>query len=194
MNGQDRIHARTFLEEKRLSSDQIEQVMAESDRTGRSIREIAVGRGLLSALDFQVGPSKQVSTGTIFLLFAGLMVLMGGALLATWHFQKRSHARDSLAKARAAMAVVEARSKTTPGSPDVTRALNGPLADYSAYLETLPDDAEALIERAAIYEHLRRYDLAIADLRRAAQLKPDRAAALEQKIVQLRRLSSQNLK
>lgn len=179
MNERERALVRRVLENKHLSSDQVEQLMAESSRTGRSVREIAIGRGLLSAMDFQVEAPKQVPTFTIVLIFAGLMVFMGLALLTTRSFQARSQARNALAKAR-----VEAPA----------HALNDALGDYGKYLETFPDDVDVRIERAGILEQLRRYDLAIADLRRAAQLKPDLAAALEQRIAELRRQSSQRPK
>jgi len=175
VNEQERNLVRRVLESKRLSSDQVDQLMAEGSRTGRSIREIAIGRGLLSAQDFQAQPPKQVATSTILFIFAGLMVFMGLALLTTRTFQARSQARDSLTKAR-----VEG----------LAHKPNEALVDFTRYLETFPDDVDVRIERAGILEQLRRYDLAISDLRRAAELKPDRAAALEQHILELRRLSS----
>jgi hypothetical protein len=90
MNDEDRILARRVLDRKRLTSDQVHQVLAECGRSGRSFRDIALGRGLASVQDFEVLPPKQLPTAQVLLIFAGLMLLMGLALMATRYFQVRS--------------------------------------------------------------------------------------------------------
>lgn len=184
MSENDIILARRVLEKKRLSSDQIDQLMAECDRTGRPFRELALGRGLLSAQDFLVEPPKQVATAQILLLFAGLMLFMGLALLGTNYYQKRSHARDVLTKVRMTMA-------TSPVNPLVWTEV---IAGYTAYLEEYPDDAAVLIDRADAYQFHRDYGFAIADLERAARLKPERAEALKTQIAQLHDLHTRGRK
>jgi tetratricopeptide (TPR) repeat protein len=49
MNEQDKAHARRAIEEKKLSIEQVEEIRAEVDRTGRPFLDVARSRGLLSA-------------------------------------------------------------------------------------------------------------------------------------------------
>jgi hypothetical protein len=90
MSENDRILAARLLDKKKLSEGQAQQLLEEAGRTGRSLKEIALGRGLVSAQDCVAEPAKQVPTAVVLLLFAGLMLLMGIALLVTRHFQERS--------------------------------------------------------------------------------------------------------
>ena len=72
MTEQDRALARRALDRHRLSSGQVEQLLEEAGRTGRSFRELAIGRGLLSAQDFRAAPAKQMTLPVLLLLGAGL--------------------------------------------------------------------------------------------------------------------------
>jgi uncharacterized protein YciI len=74
------------------------------------------------------------------------------------------------------------------GSPEAVLALNEAFVGYNGYLEVLPDDADVRIERARTHQMRRNYDLAITDLERAAELKPERAQALKDQVSQLRLL------
>lgn len=104
---------------------------------------------------------------------------------------RESKAKQSLAKAREAMA----RAGDRPTSnPEVVLALNEAFVGYNGYLDVLPDDADVRIERAKTHQMRRNYDLAIADLERAAQLKPERAQALKDQVSQLRLLLARNPK
>ena len=229
MNESDKVLARRALEKKRLTIGQVEQLLAEAGRSGRSFRDVALGRGLLSAQDFEAAPPpKPMPTPYLLLLFASLMIFMGLLLATTWHLQERSKrdvelavgqsrnmteadrlssearrgyersiiaereakARQALAKARTAMAKVA----TAPSiaTPEATQALNEAFVGYNAYLDVLPDDADVRLERAKTHEMRRNYDLAIADLERAAQLKPDQAKPLNDRIAQLRLLLARN--
>jgi len=86
------------------------------------------------------------------------------------------------------MARTDALLKAGTASPDLAQALNEAFVGYNAYLDVLPDDADVRIERARTHQLRRNFDLAIADLERAAELKPDRAPALRDQVAQLRLL------
>jgi hypothetical protein len=107
---------------------------------------------------------------------------------------RETRAKEALAKARDAMARVDARMRTTATSPEITLALNEAFVGYNAYLDVLPDDADVRIERARTHTLRRNYDLAIADLERSADLKPERAQALKDQAAQLRLLLARNPK
>jgi tetratricopeptide (TPR) repeat protein len=96
---------------------------------------------------------------------------------------REAKAKQSLAKARAAMARV---GNSPANTPEATLALNEAFVGYNGYLEVLPDDADVRVERARTHQLRRNYDLAIADLERAAQLKPETAKACQDQIAQLR--------
>jgi hypothetical protein len=72
MSEQDQVFARRLLEKKRLSSAQVEQLLDEAARSGRSFRDVALGRGLVSAQDFQPIPPRQIPLPLLILLGAGL--------------------------------------------------------------------------------------------------------------------------
>ncbi|HZE97903.1 MAG TPA: hypothetical protein VE981_12820 [Planctomycetota bacterium] len=224
MNEQDKAVARRALRDKRLSIDQVEQIKAEVERTGRPFREIAFGRGLLSAEDLKARPPKQMPTVYVALLAASLVIFMALLIATTAHLQERSRkdeelavgssrnmseterksaqarkgydrsiiqaretrAKEALAKARAAMARADTALKTAPQSPEISLALDEAFTNYNVYLESLPDDADVRIERSRTHTLRRNYDLAIADLERAAQLKPAAAKACQDQISQLR--------
>jgi len=90
MSEQDRALAHRALERNRLSSGQAEQLLEEAARTGRSFRELANGRGLLTAQDFQALPPKQVPLPVMVLLGVGLTVFALVVVIATMN---RSAAR-----------------------------------------------------------------------------------------------------
>src|SRR6185503_10880040 len=48
MNEQDKAAARRAIEEKKLTIEQVEEIRAEVDRTGRSFQDVAAARGLLA--------------------------------------------------------------------------------------------------------------------------------------------------
>ncbi|HVE38906.1 MAG TPA: hypothetical protein VNM14_03395 [Planctomycetota bacterium] len=91
-------------------------------------------------------------------------------------------AREHLAKARAAMTRVE--KLTEPAERN--KALNEAFVGYNMYLQEMPDDVEVRIERAGTHQARRNYDLAIADLERAIELRRDLEPALRDRIIQLR--------
>jgi tetratricopeptide (TPR) repeat protein len=258
VNEQDKAFARKALEEKRLTIEQVQEIRAEVDRSGRPFEEVAIARGLLRApkpapISAPPPPAPPAPVGPrvpadrkspleealekllpssrfprlYFLLLVASFVIFAGLLLLTVNkmqensskeqdlaveqskniteaerksaeamrgYQRsviearEAHARQGLAKAREAMARVDDRMKTTSSSPDITLALNEAFVGYNTYLDVLPDDADVRIERARTHQLRRNYDLAIADLERASQLKPDRAAALRDQITQLRLL------
>jgi hypothetical protein len=75
MSDQDQLLARRVLEKGRLSRVQAEALLEEAARTGRSFRDLAVGRGLLSAQDFQAPRPRQVPLPVVILLGVGLTIL-----------------------------------------------------------------------------------------------------------------------
>jgi hypothetical protein len=91
-------------------------------------------------------------------------------------------AREHLNKARAAMAWAEKLGDT----PERRQALNEAFVGYNMYLQEMPDDVEVRIERAGTHQARRNYDLAIADLDRVIQLRPDLEPSLKERIAQLR--------
>jgi len=96
---------------------------------------------------------------------------------------RETRAKDALKKARDAMA----RAAVAGISPaEQTLALNDAFVGYNTYLDVLPDDADVRVERSKTHELRRNYDLAIADLERVIQLKPDTAKTHQDKIAQLR--------
>src|SRR5436853_1052222 len=72
---------------------------------------------------------------------------------------RESKARQSLAKAREAMARVGDRPSS---NPEVVLALNEAFVGYNGYLDVLPNDADVRIERARTHQMRRNYDLAIS--------------------------------
>jgi tetratricopeptide (TPR) repeat protein len=101
---------------------------------------------------------------------------------------REAHARQALAKAREAMARADERLKTAASSPEIRLALNEAFVGYNTYLEELPDDADVRLERARTHQLRRNYDLAIADLERVIELKPESAKTCQDRIAQLRLL------
>ncbi len=90
MTKQDQALARRALERNRLGSGQVEQLLEEAGRTGRSFRELAIGRGLLTAQDFQPLPRKEVPLSVLLLLGVGLTLV---ALLIVITTMNRASAR-----------------------------------------------------------------------------------------------------
>lgn len=82
MKEQDKVIARWALQRKRLSIEQVEQIAAEAGKTGRSFKDVAVGRGLLSAQDFQAPPPRKIPA-VYFVLMACSLLIFGGLLAAT---------------------------------------------------------------------------------------------------------------
>jgi hypothetical protein len=203
MTDNDRILAQRVLEKKRLSVEQVQQLLAECDRSGHSFRDIALGRGLLSAQDFQVVPPKQIPLPVMLILGVGLSILAIVVVNTTLNRQEETkttavqaadplaiRAKQSLAKAREAMARADSQTKDAGASPDHQSLLDEAIAGYGAYLQRMADDADVRIERARAYELRGLYDQAIADLEIAARAKPDRAPALQDKIARLRPLQT----
>ena len=174
MNEMNEILARRAIEANRLSRDQADQLLEEARRTGRSFRDIALGRGLLSAQDLEHRPPKKVETFKIVMMFGGLMAFMILVLAATRYFQEQRQARSELARARAAV------QSSAPGIA---------LSSYTAYLDLKPEDADVFVERARLYRRLRKVDLAIADYQRAAKLNPALAPSIKTEIDSLRQTS-----
>ncbi len=83
MTEQDRALARRALERRRLSSGQVELLLEEARRTGRSFRDLAIGRGLLSAEDFRPIPPRQVPLPVLLLLGAGLTIFAVAVVVST---------------------------------------------------------------------------------------------------------------
>jgi tetratricopeptide (TPR) repeat protein len=97
MREQDKIIARWALQRKRLSIEQVEQIRIESDRSGRTFKDIAVGRGLLSADDFKPPPARKIPP-VYFVLLACTLVIFGGLLFATlYRMQERTRKDEDLA-------------------------------------------------------------------------------------------------
>jgi hypothetical protein len=155
MSEQDKLLARRVLEKKRLSSDQVDQLLLEADRTGRSFRDLALGRGLLSVQDFQAPPAKETPLQIKVLLGVGLSVFAIAVVLSTMQRRPQkptaaeadlldtaARAGQALAKARRAMAAAARQS------PPPAAVLDEAIAGYSAYLREFPDDAAIVAERA----------------------------------------------
>lgn len=83
----DKVLAKRAIDAGRLTVDQAKDLLMEAGRSKRSFTHVAVGRGLLSPQDLQAPAAKPPPTAQILLLFVGLMVLMGLAILATKHAQ-----------------------------------------------------------------------------------------------------------
>jgi hypothetical protein len=220
MNEQDKAFARRMLKESRLSIEQVEQIKKVVDGGGGTFRDVAIGRGLLSAADFVPKPKKPLEPVYIILMAATAMIFVALLILTIHRAQERSkhdeelavetsrsmteaerksaearvgyqrsivevrelHAREGLAKARAAMA----RADQQP-IPE-TGLLNEAFVGYNTYLDVLPDDAAVRLERVHVHELRHNYDPAILDLERAAALKPEQAPALKERIAQFRLL------
>jgi hypothetical protein len=100
--------------------------------------------------------------------------------------EREERALKSLGEARASLA----RAEAAPVDDRKTESHDLLLADaqrrYSLYLELRRDDAEVLLERARVRELLRSFEQAASDVERALELRPDRAAELEPRILILR--------
>src|SRR6185295_2040713 len=89
MNQDDKVMATRVLNAGKLTLDQVQQLIAEAGRSGRSFRDVAVGRGFLSPHDFDAPKPASLPTAQVMLVFVALMVLMGAALLVTKRVQER---------------------------------------------------------------------------------------------------------
>jgi hypothetical protein len=99
MNEHDKAFARRMLKERRLSIDQVELIKADVDRGGRPFRDVAIGRGLLSAADFIPKPKEPMGYVYIFLL-ASSALIFGALLILTIHrANERSQHDEELAVA-----------------------------------------------------------------------------------------------
>ncbi len=209
MNEDDRILAQRALSNGRLSRDQVEQVLAECGRSGRSFREVAVGRGLASPQDFEAPKQNQIPTAFVFLLFVGLMLVMGLALLATRYRQQQSagagtvadqvtaadralnhtahvDAQRGLTQARAAMVHAEERLKAGASAAELNVWLDSALAGYAQALDAFPKDVDVRIERVRALELRGKSDLAISDLEIAIRAKPEAAPVWQKEIDRLK--------
>jgi type IV secretory pathway VirB10-like protein len=240
MNEEDKAAARKALESKRLTIEQVQEIRAEVDRTGRAFVDVAVERGLLkreappspppppppaaparkpAEAPVAAAPRKPIPTLYVILLGCTLLIMLGvpvSLLRLVEHTRKdedlaveteRSRveaerqagdasrgykravvsgneavAREQLAKARAAMTLAE--KSTDPA--ERTKALNEAFVGYNMYLLEIPDDVEVRIERAGTHQARRNYDLAVADLERAIELRRDLEPTLRDRITQLR--------
>jgi len=99
MNDRDKAIARWALERKRLSIDQVEQIRAEVDKSGRSFRDVAVGRGMLSATDFLPPPPRKIPTVYFVLLACSLVIFAGLLAASAVQINERSKKDDELAVA-----------------------------------------------------------------------------------------------
>jgi type IV secretory pathway VirB10-like protein len=240
MDEKDKAAARKALESKRLTIEQVQEIRAEVDRTGRSFMDIAVERGLLKPeapppppppppkpaaparkpeAPVAAAPRKPIPTLYVVLLGCTLLIMLGVPVSLLRLFKnsrqdeelavetERSRveaerqagdasrgykravisgneavAREQLAKARAAM--TRAEKATDPA--ERTKALNEAFVSYNMYLQEIPDDVEVRIERAGTHQARRNYDLAVADLERAIELRRDLEPTLRDRITQLR--------
>jgi len=106
MNDKDKAVAREALERKQLTIEQVEEIRAEVDRTGRSFREIALSKGLLSAPKpapsaVQRAISVLVKSTRMSPLYLGLLaasfLIFAGLLIATlFKLQERSRQDEDL--------------------------------------------------------------------------------------------------
>ena len=234
----DKAAAREALERKQLTIEQVEEIRAEVDRTGRSFRDVASAKGLLTRPKPAPSPVQQaiaalVKSTRMSPLYLGLLaasfLIFAGLLLASlFKLQERSRkdeelvletvqsnrdaerksaearrgytmgvlseretqARENLAKARAAMARVEAilQSGTLPS--ELTLHLNDAFVGFNMYLSVNPDDAVVCVERARTHEMRRNYDLAIADLEHAISVQPALEPALRDRIAKAKQMLS----
>lgn len=97
MNDQDKALARWALERKRLSIEQVEEIRAEADRTGRRFREIAVARGLLSAGDFRAAAPIRIPPLYLALLSGSLLIFAGLLTATLFKMRERTHRDEELA-------------------------------------------------------------------------------------------------
>jgi hypothetical protein len=238
MNEQDKAAARKALESKRLTIEQVQELRAEVERTGRPFLDIAVERGLLkpepapalpppppapkapAPAPVQAAPArKPIPALYVILLGCTLLIVLGVPVSVLRLFEnskkedelaletERSRAeaerqasdasrgykravvsgneavaREHLTKARAAMS----RAEKLGESLERAQALNEAFVGYNMYLQEMPDDVDIRIERAGTHQARRNYDLAIADLERAIELRRDLEPALRDRITQLR--------
>jgi tetratricopeptide (TPR) repeat protein len=97
MREQDKSIARWALQRKRLSIDQVEQIAAEAGKTGRSFRDVAVGRGLLSAQDFKPPPPMTIQPFYVVLLVCSFLIFAGLLAATVIKMRERSSKDDDLA-------------------------------------------------------------------------------------------------
>lgn len=99
MNDADKALARKALEQKRLTIDQVEQVRAEVDRTGRSFREVCVGKGLLPAAEPSPPSAKKIPPMYMAMLACSLVIFTGLLFNSAVQLKERSRKDDDLAVA-----------------------------------------------------------------------------------------------
>lgn len=93
MNDADKAVARRALEEKRLTIEQVEQVRAEVDRTGRPFQEVAAARGFLRAPSPPAPPAPKIPILYQALLAASALIFLG-LLIATMSRMKERTRKD----------------------------------------------------------------------------------------------------
>jgi len=97
MNEQDKAFARRMLKEKRLSIEQVELIKKTVDGGGGAFRDVAIGRGLLSAADFLPKPKKVLEPVYIILMAASAMIFVSLLFLTIHRAQERSKHDEELA-------------------------------------------------------------------------------------------------
>jgi|SRR6185295_4653251 len=144
MNEQDKALARKALQENRLTIEQVEEIRAEVDRSGRSFKEVALQRGLLPAPPppaapkppppkaappppppppaISSGPRRNIPSLYLALLAASLVIFSGLLVSSVLKLKERSRQDDELAleteKSR-----VEAERKAAEASFGYKRAV-----------------------------------------------------------------------
>jgi hypothetical protein len=88
-----------MLKEKRLSIDQVELIKSTVDRGGGSFRDIAIGRGLLSAADFTPKPKQPMDPVYIILLAVSAMIFVALLVMTIHRAEERSRHDEELAVA-----------------------------------------------------------------------------------------------
>lgn len=97
MNEQDKAFARRMLKERRLSIDQVELIKKTVDGGGGSFRDVAIGRGLLSAADFAPKPTKPLEPVFIILMAVSAMIFVALLILTVHRARERSKHDEELA-------------------------------------------------------------------------------------------------
>ena len=99
---------------------------------------------------------------------------------------READAAKALGQARAIMKFVEERLRDAPAEPQLNLQLVEATGLFNAALQTRPDVAEILVERARAYELRRDFERALADLDRAIELRKELASKLDPKLQELR--------
>ncbi len=211
MTPEDKEFARTCLEKRWLTIEQVEEIKRVSAERSQTFRDVAVAYGLVR--EKRAAPAPPVWGYVVLGVFAFFLV-GSTATLVLWlranralelenarvrAALERQHGRERdpdptplaiqaerrLMSARESLRYVDHNSNKLPEAERQTRLAES-VAGFDQYLDFRPDSAAVLCDRGRARDMLGRLPDALADYEKAMQLDPTLGRLVAQRVEQLR--------